>query len=39
MSYQKLSTAYNKFIEAVLDEIFKNVDNIPSEEEELKEEK
>ena len=39
MRYQKLSTAYNKFIEAVLDEIFKNVDNIPSEEEELKEEK
>ena len=39
MRYQKLSTAYNKFIEAVLDEIFKNVDNIPNEEEEIKEEK
>lgn len=36
--YQRLSAAYNKFVGAVLDEVFKNTDNMPKEEDDKVEE-
>lgn len=39
LRYQRLSTAYNKFVGAVLDEVFKNTDNMPKEDDKVEEEK